>query len=180
MNNKKLVYDGILFKVYQWEQEMFDGTKETFERAVRRPSVQLLVVKDSKLLIYEEEQPSKGKFLSLPGGMVEWEESFEDAGKRELLEETGLTGKFKFFMEQDFAKTLEWKTKYYVVSNIKKIQDPKPDNGEKISPKFVSLDEFFELSQRSDFRNKFFANFLKLKKLENGLEQFKVDVLGSK
>ena len=28
----KRVFKGVIFDVYQWEQEMFDGTKEIFEK----------------------------------------------------------------------------------------------------------------------------------------------------
>jgi len=172
-NNKKLVYEGQIFRVYEWDQEMFDGSFETFEKVVRRPSVQILVVKERKIMIYEEEQPGKGKYISLPGGMVDWDESFENGAKRELLEETGLVGDLVFFERQISGSVFEWETNYFILKNPIKIQEPKLDNGEKINSFYLSFEEFYEYTQRDDFRNKYFANFLKLKKLEGSLEEFK-------
>ncbi len=33
--NAKRVFKGIIFDVYQWQQKMFDGSKETFEMLKR-------------------------------------------------------------------------------------------------------------------------------------------------
>ena len=37
--NAKKVFHGVIFDVYQWEQEMFDGTKEIFEKLKRPDTV---------------------------------------------------------------------------------------------------------------------------------------------
>jgi ADP-ribose pyrophosphatase len=37
--NAKKVFDGIIFDIYQWEQEQFDGTIKTFEKAKRPDTV---------------------------------------------------------------------------------------------------------------------------------------------
>ena len=48
--------------------------------------------KGELLLIRRKLQPCKGQW-ALPGGFMEMDESVEEAGRRELLEETGLKGK---------------------------------------------------------------------------------------
>lgn len=49
-----------------------------------------LVIKDNKILLIKKKGgPYDGK-LDLPGGTIEFEESIEDALKRELLEEVGI------------------------------------------------------------------------------------------
>jgi len=57
------------------------------------PVVACLVLnKDNKLLFIKRGvDPAKGKW-ALPGGYVEIDETFEEAGKRELYEETGIEG----------------------------------------------------------------------------------------
>jgi ADP-ribose pyrophosphatase YjhB (NUDIX family) len=59
--------------------------------ANRGVSVDAVIVKeDTVLLIQRGVEPYKG-FWGTPGGYVEWDESTEDAVRREVHEETGLT-----------------------------------------------------------------------------------------
>ena len=58
--------------------------------ANRGVSVDAVIVKENKvLLIKRGVEPYKG-YWGTPGGYVEWDESTEDAVKREVQEETGL------------------------------------------------------------------------------------------
>lgn len=85
-----LVFKGKIFEVWQWEQEMFDGTKETFEKLKRANTALVIPLVGKNILIQEQEQPDKpGPFLSLPGGRCDESEKPLEAAKRELLEETG-------------------------------------------------------------------------------------------
>ena len=70
-DNAKKVFTGITYDVYQWEQKMFDGTYSTFEILKRRLGVQVIVVIKDKILLLKEEQPGKGKFISLVGGCAD-------------------------------------------------------------------------------------------------------------
>lgn len=58
--NAKRVFKGIIFDVYQWEQEMFDGGKETFEK-LKRPNTVVVfpVFPDGRIMLTEQEQPGK-------------------------------------------------------------------------------------------------------------------------
>lgn len=59
--------------------------------ANRGVSVDAVIIKGSNvLLIQRGVEPNKG-YWATPGGYVEWDESTEDAVKREVQEETGLT-----------------------------------------------------------------------------------------
>ena len=53
-------------------------------------AVVLLPVDDGLLLIRRGIEPHRGK-LALPGGFIDWGESWQQAGARELREETGIT-----------------------------------------------------------------------------------------
>lgn len=52
-------------------------------------SVVLLPVDDGLLVVRRNIDPGRGK-LALPGGFIELEESWQEAGTRELFEETGI------------------------------------------------------------------------------------------
>lgn len=157
-----LVFKGVLFDTWQWEQELFDGSFTTFEAVVRKGSTQLICVVEEKLLLYEEEQPIRGKFISLPGGHLDdADETPLTGAKRELLEEMGMEGDFELMMETKLFSNIIWPTYYYIVKNCKIIQEHQREAGEKINPILLSFDEFILYTQREDFRNKEFQKYIK-------------------
>lgn len=86
------VFTGIIYDVYHWQQQLFDGTTTTFEMLKRPDTVKTLAVKDDKLVVLEQEQPNQKVFYDIPGGAHDQESETElEAAKRELREETGLT-----------------------------------------------------------------------------------------
>lgn len=145
--NAKRVFRGIIFDVYQWEQEMFDGTKAIFERAKRRDAVAVFpVLPDGKILLNKEEQPGKPPFIGAPGGRVEDGEDLLDAAKRELLEETGYQAKeFIFWFGQNVTPKVDWNVYIFIAKGLKKVTDLRLDAGEKIESLPVSLDEFINI-----------------------------------
>lgn len=61
--------------------------------ANRGTTIDAVIERDGRvLLIKRGAEPFKG-FWALPGGYVEWDETVEDAVRREVKEETGLTVK---------------------------------------------------------------------------------------
>ena len=58
----KRVFKGIIFDVYQWEQELFDGSKQTFEMLKRPDTVEVIAVKDGSILMSRQSQPNKHDF----------------------------------------------------------------------------------------------------------------------
>lgn len=152
----KLVFKGVLFDVYQWQQEMFDGSFRTYERLRRKPSVTVLpITAEGKLMLCEEEQPGRGKFLSTPGGQVEAGESPEHAAERELLEETGYTGRLEFWMtSQPYGNKIEWEVHNYIVRDCYKVTEQHLDAGERITPIFLDFELFIDAVLTSpNFRN---------------------------
>ena len=85
------VFKGIIFDVYQWQQEKFDGTFATYEMIKRPDTVNVLAIKDGKIVVVRDEQPYRPAQLTLPGGRHDVETETElDCAKRELHEETGM------------------------------------------------------------------------------------------
>ena len=142
----------MIFDVYQWEQEMYDGSTHTFEKVVRSDTVLVIpVTTDGKIIICEQEQPHREKpYLSLISGRVEENETPEDAAERELLEETGYEAEeLILFDKQNHSHKIDWTIYTYIAKMCKKVAEQKLDPGEKIRCDFVSFDQFIEiLAQR--------------------------------
>lgn len=63
-------------------------------------SIDAIIIKHKKiLLIRRGVEPDKGKW-GIPGGYVDWDESVDDAVKREVKEELGLNVKSMKFIKQ--------------------------------------------------------------------------------
>jgi ADP-ribose pyrophosphatase len=151
----KLVFQGKMFDIYQWEQKMFDGSVEIFERLKRPDSVCVIATLGDKIIIQEQTQPDRDPFISLPGGRNDQGEEDMVAAKRELLEETGYASDdFIFWKEFSPVTKIIWKVKYFIARDCQKIQEPELDSGEKIINKLVSFEDFLMLSENKDFRDR--------------------------
>ncbi len=179
-DNAKKVFEGVLHDVYQWQQEMFDGSFSTFEMLRRRDAVTVLAVAGDKILINHEEQPSVGKFISLPAGDTGSEFFIEDA-KRELLEETGYVSKeWKEWFSVDVLgySKMVWNNHYYIAKDAVQQKDPTNDPGEKIEVQLISFEQLLELKDNPSFRNKdLIAIFQKASEDEKEKQKLK-DLLG--
>ncbi len=155
-SHAKKVFQGKLFSVYQWEQEMYDGSKETFEKIARRDTVGVIAVtEDKKILVTYQEQPSIKPFIGLPGGIIDEGEKPFSAAQRELLEETGYTSnEWELFNAVQPTTKIDWAIFIFVARECKKIQEPHLDAGEKIEIQEVTFDEFITLAANPNFRDK--------------------------
>ena len=146
--NAKCVFKGILFDVYQWEQEMFDGTRAIFEK-LKRPDTVIIfpVLPDGQILLTEQEQPGKVPFVGAAGGRVDDEEDILTAAKRELLEETGyIADEFFSWFSQNSLSKVDWAVYVFIAKKIKKVIDISPDAGEKIKLLPLTLDELINIT----------------------------------
>jgi 8-oxo-dGTP pyrophosphatase MutT (NUDIX family) len=148
------VFKGQIFDTYQWQQEMFDGSLETFEMLRRVDTLKVLAVVDSKFVVLYEEQPNFGSFIDVPGGRHDYlEESHLEATQREMVEETGMT--FSTWrlvdVEQPISK-IEWFTYVYVATDLIKTIKPKLDAGEKISVHQMDFEDYRNLGQAGKLR----------------------------
>ncbi|MEI8338041.1 MAG: NUDIX hydrolase [bacterium] len=149
----KKVFQGTRWNVFQWEQEMFDGTKQTYETIHRMNSVIIFPVIDKEILILEEEQPHWGKkaFTLVAGGLEKGENIFEGA-KRELEEETGLVFKDLYLIGiSQEAPNVGHYSYTFVAKNVigEKLQELDP--GERITVKKVSFSELISLAKQRKF-----------------------------
>ncbi len=156
-DNAKKVFEGIIFDVYHWDQEMFDGSTEIFEAIRKKDTVTVVATVDGKIVLNHEEQPGRDEFTTLPGGMCELDGDALFNAKRELLEETGLiTDDWTLWFVSDpwQAAKIDWNNYFYIAKNCKKIADQALDAGEKIISEYITFDKFLELRHNPKARNK--------------------------
>lgn len=152
----KRVFRGVIFDVYQWEQEMFDGTRAIFEKLKRPDTVVVFpVLPDGTILLTEQEQPGKSPFIGATGGRVDEGEDILTAAHRELLEESGYTAeKFILWDSRQPISKVEWAIYTFIAKGLKKVSDLDLDAGEKIKLKPVTLDELIEIGGHDNFYEK--------------------------
>jgi ADP-ribose pyrophosphatase len=155
-DNAKKVFEGVIFDVYQWEQEMFDGTTATFERLDRSDTAEVIAItKEGNILLERERQPdNENAFVSLPTGRIERGEDSLVGAKRELLEETGfVTDNWSVFEQYEPATKLRWMIHVYIAKDVEKIQEPELDAGEEIEVFEVDFDRFLEMVDKRELRH---------------------------
>lgn len=136
-----------MFDVYQWEQELYDGTTTTFEKLKRPDTVVVFpVMDDGKILLTKQSQPGKDDFIGGTGGRMDPVEGVLEAAKREMLEESGYEAEeFVLWDAQQPTSKVEWAVYTFIAKGLTKVADFNLDAGEKIELMPVTLDEFIEL-----------------------------------
>jgi len=167
----KMVCDGVLFKTWQWEQELYDGSKTIYESLSRNDTVTMLAItEDKKLIMTKQSQPGSKMFWSFPGGIQDDGESVLQASKRELLEETGFASDDWYFLfAEQFSGKIDWANFYLVAKNCKLVSAQNLDAGEKIALEFFDFKQLDELIKTQDFRQKDFVIWY----LKGGREEMK-------
>ncbi len=153
--NAKKVFEGIIFDIYQWEQEMFNGSTATFEMLKRPYGTQVLPIVGDKILVVKEQQPNMSEQYGLVGGQHEKDETALDAIQREMLEEVGYSSEqWELWKTKNLYTRIDWTVSTFIARDCKKTSEPRLDPGEKITPLLVSFDEFMEIILDPNFRSK--------------------------
>lgn len=154
-DNAKKVFEGVFFSVWQWEQELYDGTTKTFEY-VSRPDVStvIAVTKDNKILLLEEEQPTQAKTFTFPSGVIDEGETPELCALRELKEETGyVSTQIEKWFSYSAGKRVWCDYHIYIAKNCEKQLTQHLDSGEKITAQEVKLEDLLEKIEEIPFKN---------------------------
>lgn len=149
------VFQGAIFDVYQWKQQLFDGSTATFEMLKRPDSVHVIAIKDDKIIMLEQGQPGTGLFYSFPGGRHDAENESElQAAQRELLEETGMTfSNWKLISAVQPYSKIEAVVYTFLATGFVGQKEQKLDAGEKITVTFKTIDEVRGLHRDSKVRD---------------------------
>lgn len=131
----KKVFEGEIFDVYQWQQELYDGSHATYEMLKRPDTVCILAVDEQGEIIVTDEEQSGGivRKNTLPLGRVESGESTLAAAKREMREETGYEfNNWKLIAISQPEKKIEWFVYLYLASEVSGVFEAALDPGERI------------------------------------------------
>ncbi|MEX1112016.1 MAG: NUDIX hydrolase [Candidatus Andersenbacteria bacterium] len=155
-DNAKRVYEGYIFSVWQWEQQLFDGTTATFEAAQRVDAALAVgVLPNGNILMISDEQPHREALISSPGGRLEFGESPEDATRREFQEETGYSvGNLVPWFTHTFTDKIHFAAHFFIAKDLTKTGEPTLDPGEKIELLEFSFDEFLQLAWNPKLRER--------------------------
>jgi ADP-ribose pyrophosphatase YjhB (NUDIX family) len=141
--NATRVFRGQIFDVYQWPQKMYDGSDATFEMLRRPDTIQVIGIKDGKVVMVNDEQPHRGPELTFPGGRAdETDPSWLDAAQREMREETGYSFKnWRLISVRQSAQKIEHFVVWYLATDVTSQQAQQLDAGEKITVEEIGFSE---------------------------------------
>jgi len=166
----KCVFRGVIYEAYQWSQKMFDGSSETFEMLKRPDTVQIIAVKDNKLVIIKDQQPGRPAQIFPPRGRVDTSDSsWLAAAKRELKEETGMVFRTWRMIEvtQPAAK-IEWFVATFLATDLTGQNEQELDAGERINVWLETIEQARELSLNGtyvSYLRPFFARISSMQEL---------------
>lgn len=144
------------------EENKYDGYRKIVRRTFKLPDERiadydivksedavcvLALTKDNQIIIAKQFRPGPEKVLhELPGGgRSDNDKGYEEAISRELLEETGYTGKFKLIGTSWHCAYNTLYRYHFVATDCQKIAEPSNDENEFIEVELMSIKDFKEL-----------------------------------
>lgn len=150
------VFSWVRADIYQWNQEMYDGSSALFERIrFLDGAFVIAVTPQNTIILTKQTQPGRSLFYSLPG----WSFDYPDelplvCAERELLEETGYkSDDWKQWMRFDGTNNVMTYTYFFIARNCIKVQEIQPDPGENIEVFEMTFEEFLNLARDVSFHH---------------------------
>ncbi len=148
----KRVFQGVIFDVHQWQQQMYDGSYATFEGLKRPDTVSVIpITNQGKIILSEQEQPGETPFIGAIGGRVDPGEDPHTCAVRELEEEAGFKNpQLTFWFAIQLAPKIDFAAYTFFARNWEDSGQTKLDAGEKIKLIEISFEEFINQIVVSD------------------------------
>ena len=161
----KKMFDGIIFDVYHFDLERYDGSTATFEKLKRANTLITIATVGDKIIVTEDSQPHRDTKWTFPGGRQEEGENELTGAKRELLEETGYASdQWELFKTYTPYNKIDWEIKIFIARNCQKKQEANTDPGEKVEMHLMNFEECINLICTEKWMEKEFAlDVLRLK-----------------
>jgi ADP-ribose pyrophosphatase len=177
----KKVFHGEIFKIYQWEQKMFDNTTKTFEAGKSLEGVGVIAAVGDKIVVLKQKQPGTKWYYSLPGGYLDDPaETIKQGAARELMEETGLKAKtMKFWKTMPRGGRIESNLYLFIARDCTKVAEQNLDGGEKIQIELRTFEQFLKLSDSNDFHHpRLISEMLRARMSKKNTQAFKKLIFG--
>ncbi len=174
--DSKLVHDWVIFKVRQRQQEMFDWSYATFERATRYDSVFCIPVFWDKICMVNEQQPQETEMsLRIMWGRVDKWLTPDETMIEELSEELGAECELlEVYLPCKIQGKLEYTQYMYIAKWCKITHEQHLDPwGEKIELVYVTFDEFVDYVCSEKCNLLLFSNYVMRLKLNGQLDHLK-------
>jgi|TARA_B100001540_G_scaffold308603_1_gene323535 ADP-ribose pyrophosphatase len=115
---------------------------------VHRPNAAAIIAfKNNKILVVSQNRFPNETDIEIPSGNIEKNETPIKAAHREFLEETGYESK-KMIPLMNFYTTIGYSTQKiftFVAKDFVKVAEPKLDDGELLTPKFLDFNKLIKM-----------------------------------
>lgn len=133
------------YTVFQRQQKLLDGSIKAFDQVKRDDTVQVIALKDGKIVLSNELQPYVGPRVWLFGWHVEPGEDPLNAAKRELYEEAGFHSDHREKLNTySYKFGIDWHVHYYIARDCRQISEPAREPGEQVELYPISYHEFID------------------------------------
>lgn len=151
----KKVFEGVIYDIYHWPRQLFDGRVVTYEKLARHDSVVIVpVTAEGTIVVQREQQPGTQWYAAIPAGGIDEGEEPLAAAVRELREETGYeAAQMDFWFAHQVEHRADWAIFVFIAKGCVKKYEQAPGGGERVETREVSFEEFLRLVTEDDFQN---------------------------
>ena len=155
--NRKTIYKTEYLTLYEDEVELPNGIVKEKYSMIELPDIVVIVATDDQgnVLTLNEYKYGMDKVTRVfPAGHMDEGETPLEAGKRELLEETGYgEGEFTYIgVAHEFPTKIDGHTHVVRAKNVQKIKSQHLDSDEEVEIKVVTTDELKNEVARNDWQ----------------------------